>query len=311
MKKLLALLLTAAIVLGLAACGSKQESTTSNSTSAQGETATATLSFSASNNISELKTLDGKRVSIIGYMATMSPISGAFLYLMNLPYQSCPFCVPNTTQLANTLAVYAPKGKSFAFTDQAIKVTGTLKVEDYSDEFGYEYNYRIIDAAYTVVDLSSVNSDYALWTALASDGVISEIYGMFDYLYFICMWQDYQLNYYDEAGQKQTVPMWPGDVIQMQEDAENGYKTQTDEGYFKSLIARVRAISPDKLEDLVAILEKCEGVRSFALSELYGNNFYYVAEEDSYKENAYDELYLAWQEVWFAFTGDWISKWQL
>lgn len=298
-------------MLCLAACGSDDVREDAPASKAQGEDAVSTLSFSASNSINELKALDGKKVSIIGYMATVSPISGAFLYLMNLPYQSCPFCVPNTTQLANTMAVYAPSGKSFAFTDQAIQVTGTMKIGDYKDEFGYEYAYRIIDASYTTVDLSKIDSDYALWTALASDGVIAEIYGMFDYLYFICMWQDYQLNYYNEAGQQQTVPMWPGDVMQMLEDAENGYKTQTDENYFKDLIKRVRAVSPDKLEDLVAILEKCEEVRAFALGELYGNKFKYVEETDSYTQDAYDELYLAWQDVWFAFAGDWINKWQL
>ena len=308
MKKPLIYLLAVVIVLSLAGCGSGKDST---ATGAQSETANATLSFSASNNLNEIKTLNGKKVTIIGYMATMSPISGAFMYLMNLPYQSCPFCVPNTTQLANTMAVYAPSGKSFAFTDQAIQVTGTLKVEDYSDEFGYEYNYRIVDASYTTVDLSTVRSDYALWTALASEGITSEIYGMFDYLYFICMWQDYAFNYVDENGQQQTAPCWPGDVMQMLENEEYGYKKQTDDGYFKELIQRVRAVSSDQLEDLVAILEKCEEVRSFALSELYGNHFSYVPEEDSYKENAYDELRIACQDAWFMFSGDFIGRWQL
>ena len=65
------------------------------------------LSFSQAQSVEEMEKLDGKTVSIIGYMSTLSPISGAFMYLMNLPYQSCPFCVPNTTQLANTMAVYA------------------------------------------------------------------------------------------------------------------------------------------------------------------------------------------------------------
>ena len=270
-----------------------------------------TLSFSASNNIEQLRTLDGKQVTIIGYMATMSPISGAFMYLMNLPYQSCPFCVPNTTQLANTMAVYAPEGSRFDFTDLAIQVTGTLKVEDYSDEFDYEYNYRIVDASYETVDLSKIGGDYALWTALAADGVINDIYGMFDYLYFICQWQDYTYNFYDESGTMQSVPIWPGDVMNLLEDAENGYKTQTGENYYQNLIARVRAVSSDKLEDLVAILEKCEEVRAWALRELYGEKFYYVEEDDSYKQDAYDDLFLAWQEVWFMFSGDWITRWQL
>ena len=311
MKKYLSVLLIVCLTLCLAACGSDETKPEAPAGIAQSENGVATLSFSAANSINELKALNGKKVTIIGYMATMSPISGAFMYLMNLPYQSCPFCVPNTTQLANTMAVYAPKGKSFTFTDQAIQVTGTLQIGNYVDEFGYEYGYRIADASYTTVDLSKIDGDYALWTAMASEGLTADIYAMFDYLYFICMWQDYTFNYVDESGAQHSAPMWPGDVMNLLSDSEYGYKTQTDENYFKDLIRRVRAISPDKLEDLVAILEKCEEVRSYALDELYGNKFKYVEETDSYTQDSYDELYLAWQEVWFAFSGDWISKWQL
>ena len=104
------------------------------------------LSFSQAQSIEEMEKLDGKEVTIIGYMSTLSPISGEFMYLMNLPYQSCPFCVPNTTQLANTMAVYAKSADGFEFTDRAIQVTGVLEFGDYTDEFGYEYNYRIKDA---------------------------------------------------------------------------------------------------------------------------------------------------------------------
>ncbi len=271
----------------------------------------ATLSFSASNELEELNRLNGQSVTIIGYMATISPISGEFMYLMNLPYQSCPFCVPNTTQLANTMAVYARKGQAFEYTDLAIRVNGTLRVEDYEDEFGYQYNYRIVDAEYETVDLSQVSSEYALWTALAADGVTADIYAMFDYLYFICQWQDYNFNYIDDDGNRQTVPIWPGDVMNLLEDDVYGYKNETDAAYFERLIARVRAVSRDELEDLVDILKRCEQVRARALDELYSENFYYIPETDGYGQNAYDELYLLWADVYQAYTVDWISKWQL
>jgi hypothetical protein len=101
------------------------------------------LSFSQAQSIEELQKLNGKEVMIIGYMSTLSPISGEFMYLMNLPYQSCPFCIPNSTQLANTMAVYAKSSKGFEFTDRAIEVTGILEFGDFTDEFGYIYNYRI------------------------------------------------------------------------------------------------------------------------------------------------------------------------
>ena len=95
------------------------------------------LSFSEANSVDQMKKLDGQKVSIIGYMSTLSPVNGEFMYLMNMPYQSCPFCVPNTTQLSNTLAVYAKDGKSFEFTDLLIRVEGVLEFGDYTDEYGY------------------------------------------------------------------------------------------------------------------------------------------------------------------------------
>ena len=101
------------------------------------ESGTTMISFSQTNTVESLKALNGKRVSIIGYMSTLSPVSGKFMYLMNLPYQSCPFCVPNTTQLSNTMAVYAKDKKGFAFTDRAIQVIGTLNFGDFTDEYGY------------------------------------------------------------------------------------------------------------------------------------------------------------------------------
>ena len=99
------------------------------------ESSATLISFSEAASVDYLKTLNGKKVSIIGYMSSLSPVSGNFMYLMNMPYQSCPFCVPNTTQLSNTMAVYAKKNSSFKYTDKAISVTGTLKFGNYTDDF--------------------------------------------------------------------------------------------------------------------------------------------------------------------------------
>ena len=38
-----------------------------------------TLSFAKANSIEEMKKLDGQTVSIVGYMSTLSPISGKFM----------------------------------------------------------------------------------------------------------------------------------------------------------------------------------------------------------------------------------------
>ena len=82
LKIILSLCLVVAMLLCFAGCKSK-------------ETGEATkLSFQAASGYDYLKTLDGTQVTISGYMATSSPVDGSFMFLMNLPYQSCPFCVP-------------------------------------------------------------------------------------------------------------------------------------------------------------------------------------------------------------------------
>ena len=65
------------------------------------------------------------------------------------------------------MAVYAKNGDSFEFTDRAIKVTGTLEFGDYTDEYGYEYGYRITDATYNEVDMSEMSDKMKLWQQLA------------------------------------------------------------------------------------------------------------------------------------------------
>ena len=85
MKKFLTILLSLMLILGIfTACG--------NSNSSDGEIINNTLSFSQANSVEAMQKLDGQEVNIIGYMSTLSPITGNFMYLMNLPYQSCPFC---------------------------------------------------------------------------------------------------------------------------------------------------------------------------------------------------------------------------
>ncbi len=275
------------------------------------DTGAAMLSFSAATDFSEIKKLDGKKVEIIGYMATLSPVSGKYMYLMNMPYQNCPFCVPNTTQLANTMAVYAKNGKTFGFTDQPVKVTGTMKVGDYSDEYGYEYNYRIVDAEYAEVDLSSVSSNYALWQSIAADGIVAEVNSMLDYLYFVCQWTEYTITYPDENGEMQTANMYPGDAESFLEmEGPNGYAAENADGYMDGLITRIRALSPTELEDLVNIVEQAASVRNYALNELGSGNYTYDEANDKFVLNNTHELYNRWADVYKLFS-EWLANWQL
>ena len=300
MKKILAISLAAAFLL-LAGC----------SGAAPGEEGATALKFTDAVSLETLTALDGKTVSIVGYMATLSPLSGKFLYLMNMPYQSCPFCVPNTTQLANTMAVYAPEGQTFGYTDQAIRVTGTLRIEDYTDEYGYVYNYRIADASYEIVDLAALSEDYALWQSIASDGVVAEINSMFDYLHFLCQWTEYQSGYTDDDGSEVVYFLYPGDVeMYLQDTGPYGYAQEAGEDYFPGLIERIRAISANDLEDLVTIVESAQQVAATALSELRAGNYTYDSAADKYALQKNAELYNAWYDAYSQFAL-WLAKWEI
>ena len=301
MKKILTLML---VIMFLLTCLPETGIT------AQAKSKATQLSFKAANDINELKALNGKTVTIMGYMATLSPLDGHYMYLMNMPYQSCPFCVPNTTQLANTMAVYAKKKKTFEFTDRAIRVTGTLKVEDYEDEYGYRYNYRIVDATMEIVDTSDLGEEYVLWQTLAADGVVADINAALDYLYFVSCWSDYLFNFYDENGEYHSEPMWPGDAMMMLESTdEYGYAKQTEDDYFPALIRRVNGISSE-LTDLTAMLERADKLKKRAIDELYGEQFTWDEENGTYVQNNYYELCDEFYVIFNTF-GEWLASWEM
>ena len=132
------------------------------------------IKFKDMTYVSELKKLDGQEVTITGFMAQSSPLDGSIIYLMNMPYQSCVFCVPNTNQLMNTLAVYPKKTGSIEFTDLPVKVTGKLVFEDTTDEMGYSYNYKLIDAKVALADIEYLEDTVKIYTELVNQGFTTE-----------------------------------------------------------------------------------------------------------------------------------------
>jgi len=117
-----------------------------------------------------LKKYDGKYVKIIGFMSTLSPLQGKYVYLMNMPYQQCPFCVPNSNEIANTLAVYAPEGERFDFVDYPVEARGKLEFGDFKDEGGFEYKVRMVDAEIKKADVSNMSNEIKLYTNLVDKG---------------------------------------------------------------------------------------------------------------------------------------------
>ena len=311
------------------ASGSTGSVTVQNGTGTTATTATATatdthesskeqngihlLSFSQTQSVEEMKKIDGKKVSMIGYMSTLSPISGKFMYLMHLPYQSCPFCVPNTTQLSNTIAVYAKNGDEFEFTDRAITVTGTLEFGSYTDEFGYEYAYRIKDATYEILNTDKMDEKLRLWQQLASTNVISEIYTMYEYVNFLCYWPTYTVEF---TGGKDY--LYPADAVSFVEKDGAQFNYGFKNGYFDDLKAKVKSVDPTAFADLIQNIEDAEALASRAYAELKAGNCTKVTEYSNafkdgraqYKINASAELEAEMTRIYRGFS-EWLSGWEL
>ena len=317
MKRMILLLLTAVMLLALAACGAEESGTK------DGEI--TKLSFKAASGYEYLKTLDGKPVTISGYMATSSPVDGSFLFLMNLPYQNCPFCVPNTSQLSNTMEVYPKEGESFSYTAQAIKVEGTLAVSEsedkpFTDTYGYEFCCKIVDASYTIIKAEELSADMALWQKIAESDVVNDIYKMYDYVNFLCSWPTYYVNNFtDENGNEvKGYYLYAADAENFlyRDGAQYNYGYQ--EGYFDSIIAKIEAVDPSAFADLVANIRKAEALAQEALAELENGNYTYeyqyvemFGQEDYiYTLNKGDELMARMNEIYTEFA-NWLGSWEM
>lgn len=135
----------------------------------------AEVKFKDMVKVDELRKLNGEKIKMVGFFAQSSPLDGSMVYLMNMPYQSCVYCLPNTNQLMNTMAVYPKNGKKFTFTDLPVEIVGTIIFEDYTDEMGYSYEYRIVDAEVNEADVEYLSDDVKIYTDLVNKGFPDKI----------------------------------------------------------------------------------------------------------------------------------------
>ncbi len=311
LKRILCLILAAISLIFIISCGDTDDA--------------IKLSFKSASTFDYLKSIDGKTVTINGYMATSSPVDGSFMFLMNLPYQSCPFCVPNTSQLSNTMEVYPKNGKSFPFTNQAIKVTGKLKVANSQDEFftdryGYEFNFMIVDADYKILKSEEISNDIGLWQQVAESDLVTDMYAMYDYVNFLCAWNTYYVNNYTDSNGNEVKGyyLYPSDAINyLTKDGAQwnyGYK----DGYFESIIAKIKSIDENKLSDLVANVEKAKTLAEKALNELNSGNYTYEYKyvemfgttDKVYTLNKGEELKSEMDAIYLEFS-NWLGGWEM
>ena len=271
------------------------------------------ISFSQANSLEEMKKHDGDRVSVMGYMSTLSPVGGKFAYLMNMPYQSCPYCIPNTTTLSNTIAVYAKEGKSLEFTDLLIRVDGILEFGAYTDEYGYEYSYRIKDATYTTVDTSELSDKVKLWQQLAASGVIADVYAMYDYINYLCFWGTY--TYQFEEGQDYLHPSDVGFFL-VEDGAQFNYGYK--DGYFDGLVKRIEDVDPNAFADLVNNIREAQALAEDALAAIEADEYEMVSEysnifgdgRDQYRMKDYEDYEQRIDKI-FTFFSTWLAGWEL
>lgn len=312
-KKLLSVLLVLTLLTGVSGCKDEQTGEITK------------LSFQAASGYDYLKTLNGTQVSISGYMATSSPVDGSFMFLMNLPYQSCPFCVPNTSQLSNTIEVYSKKNEPFAFTNQAIKVVGTLEVapsqdEPFTDMYGYEFSFKIMDATYTVIQADELSEDMALWQKIAEADVVTDIYAMYDYVNFLCKWNTYYVNSGTDANGN-TVPgyfLYPEDAKYLITTNGAQYNYGYKDGYFEDIVQKIEAVDQTAFSDLVANVRSAEALAKKALAELENGNYtsekkyleQFGTEDLVYTLHIGDELTAQMQTLYNAFS-NWLGSWEM
>ena len=283
------------------------------------------LSFKSAASYDYLKSLSGRQVAINGYLATSSPADGSFIFLMNLPYQSCPFCKPNTSQLSNTMEVYPKSGKKFDYTTQAVKAVGTLQVAEnegqpFTDLYGYEFNFKIVDAEYTILSASEMTAEIALWQKIANSGIINEIYAMYDYLNFVTCWPSYFVNNYTDAnGNVQPgYYLYASDALHyLQEDGAQwnyGYR----EGYFDGIVKAIEELDKTAFSSLVRNVRKAEALANEAVQELLDGNYTYeykFVEKFGQEDYIYtltngEELSRENDALYYEFA-DWLGTWEM
>ena len=285
----------------------------------------AKLSFKTAASYDELKGLNGKQVSINGYLATSSPADGSFIFLMNLPYQSCPFCKPNTSQLSNTMEVYPKNGRKFDYTTQAVRVVGTLQVakskdQPFTDRYGYEFSFKIVDAEYMVIKDSELTAEIALWQKIADSGVINDIYSMYDYLNFVTCWPDYYVNTItDKDGN--THPgyfLYASDALRYLQTDGAQWNYGYQEGYFDGIVKTIEKLDATAFSALTENVRKAEKLANEAIQELLDGNYTYeykyvekFGQEDYiYTLNRGEELSEKNDALYYEFA-EWLSTWEM
>lgn len=258
MKKYFSILLILIMVFSLCACNSDVVS----------EEVVTTIKFSQSND--ELKNLDGKQVKINGFMSLLSPLDGKLVYLMNMPFQNCPYCVPNTNTLANTIAV---QGENIEFTQQPVEIVGKLVFGEFVDGYGYEYPYRIEDATIKILDEKTISEQMRVYYTLSENDYIGEIYTALSNLDMVAYHKEYQIpaEEFDSMGEI------PFDRYQEIHDTVTKLNTNGEYNDFIELLNKTKSVMNDVNASIVAKEHDKFATYQKSVDELFQNFFDFIS----------------------------------
>ena len=223
----------------------------------------------------DYQSYDNQTVVIRGYMSTLSPVDGRFIYLMNIPYQTCPFCVPSTTTIVNTVAIYAPGGKNFEFYEGPIEVKGVLKAGNIVDEFGYNYPFKIMNASYSKIDTEMLSKNQLIYSALSKDGIINDLSMFANKAAENCFFEEY------------------GKTEDQIEKVNNSD--------FEKLITKINVISETDYTELIALIENFKAINEAVNTNIDNKNYALNS------SNAMAEKF----NIWFSNFNAWLNKYEI
>ena len=150
--------------------------------------------------------------------------------------------------------------------------------------------------------------------------LVTDMYAMYDYVNFLCAWNTYYVNNYTDSNGNEVKGyyLYPADAINyLTKDGAQwnyGYK----DGYFDGIIAKIKSIDPEKLNDLVANVEKAKALASKALNELNSGNYTYEYKyvemfdttDKVYTLNKGEELKSEMDAIYLEFS-NWLGGWEM
>ena len=131
----------------LSCAGSAKAGDTLNFDEFYGKVSVLGLAFS-----DKVKALDGKTVSVRGFMAPPLKAEAKFFVLSEIPMALCPFCSSDADWPSNIVVVYIDEKTTFVPPSKLIEVTGTLEVGSWTDpETGFVSLLRLVHSSFETV----------------------------------------------------------------------------------------------------------------------------------------------------------------